>query len=322
MDILYFIIQQTLPVAIPLMIVALAGMFSEKSGTVNIALESIMMIGAFFGVLTFSIVMKLNINQQLIVIIGMIISGVFGLLFSLLLAYAAINMKSDQTIIGTAMNMLVPALILLVSKMFFGGDGVYNPEASVYILEVPLLSKIPLLGDLFFKKTYITVYIGLAIYIVATIFLNKTKFGLRMRACGEHPQAADSVGVNVKKMRYLGVMMSGLLAGVGGFFYAIGVTNSGINGYNGVAGYGFLAIAVMIFGQWKSSKVFFAALFFAFMQILGTSARLIPGLRELNLPSVYYTMLPYVVTLIVLMFTSKSSKAPKAAGQIYDVSKR
>ena len=226
-------------------------------------------------------------------------------------------MKADQTIVGTALNMLVPAVILLFSKMFFMSDGV-TTKTRFYIREVKGLSNIPVIGKLFFQNTYLSIYIGGLILIIATIVFYKTRFGLRLRACGEHPQAADSVGINVHRMRYAGVAISGILGGMGGFFYAVGVTDGNTNGHTGVAGFGFLALAVLIFGQWKPIQIMFAALFFAFLRTLAYSVALIPFLKSLNISQDYYKMLPYIATMIVLAFTSKRSRAPKAEGIPYD----
>ncbi len=321
MDIIYFLVQGTLPVTVPLLLVALGGMFSERSGVINIALEGIMLFGAFFGALTVLLIQNLGIHPQIILLIAMLVAAVAGLIYSLLLSYAAVNMKADQTITGTALNMLVPAGVLLFSKMKFNSDGI-TTAVRFFIDEVPKLGQIPVIGDLFFKKTYITVYIAILILIIVTIVLYKTKFGLRLRACGEHPQAADSVGINVYKMRYAGVSISGVLGGIGGFFYAVGIMSGNANGHTGVAGFGFLALAVMIFGQWNPIRIFLAALFFAFLRTLAYSVPLIPFLNNLSINSTYYKMLPYVATMVVLAFTSKKSRAPKAEGIPYDKSVR
>ena len=264
---------------------------------------------------------NISSNVQVVLLLGTVVAAIGGMLFSLLLSFAAINMKADQTITGTAMNMFVPALVLLLCKMTFNSDGV-TTSLKFYIKEVEGLSNIPLIGDLFFKNTYMTVYIGLVIIAVLTVVYYKTSFGLRLRACGEHPQAADSVGINVHVMRYAGVTISGFLAGVGGFYYAVGIMDANCNGHTGVAGFGFLALAVMIFGQWKPEKIVLAALFFAFLRTVAYSVPLIPFLHALNINSAYYKMLPYVVTMIVLAFTSKHSKAPKAEGIPYDKGQR
>jgi len=320
MNTFYYLVQNTLPVAIPLLLVALGGMFSERSGIINIALEGIMLFGAFFGCLSVYILQGFSMNPQVILMISMLVAAIAGVLFSLLLSFAAINMKADQTITGTALNMLVPAVILLFAKMRFSSDGI-TTDVNFYIKEIPGLSKIPVLGPLFFSNTYITVYLGLLFLLLSVIIFYFTKFGIRLRACGEHPQAADSVGIDVYFMRYCGVGISGILGGMGGFFYSVGVMDGNINGHTGVAGFGFLALAVMIFGQWKPLKIFVAALFFAFLRTLAYSVALIPFLNNLDINQTYYKMLPYVATMIALIFTSKKSRAPKAEGIPYDKSK-
>lgn len=321
MDVIFYLIQNTLPVAIPLLLVALGGMFSERSGVINIALEGIMLFGAFFGCLFVYFVQGTGLNPQVILLLAMLVAALAGVIFSLLLSFAAVSMKADQTITGTALNMIVPAMVLLFSKMSFNSDGI-TTNVKFYIQKVPVLGDIPVLGKLFFQKTYLTVYIGIAFLIIATIIFYKTRFGLRLRACGEHPQAADSVGINVYHMRYAGVTLSGLLGGIGGYFYSVGVMSGNINGHTGAAGFGFLALAVMIFGQWKPMKIFFAALFFAFLRTVAYSVSLIPFLNNLNINQTYYKMLPYIATMVVLAFTSKKSRAPKAEGIPYDKGKR
>lgn len=321
MDVVYYLIQGMLPVGIPLLLVAFGGMFSERSGIINLALEGIMLFGAFSGCLFVYFFGDISSNPQIVLLLGTLVAAAGGALYSVLLSFATITMKADQTITGTALNMLIPAFVLLICKMAFNSDGV-TTNLKFYISEVPVLSDIPVLGDILFKNTYMTVYIGLALAAVLTVVFYKTKFGLRLRSCGEHPQAADSVGINVYKMRYAGVTLSGILGGIGGFFYAVGVMDANCNGHTGVAGFGFLALAVMIFGQWKPEKIFFAALFFAFMRTLAYSIPLIPFLHDLGIDSAWYRMLPYIVTMIVLAFTSKNSRAPKAEGIPYDKGQR
>lgn len=321
MDILIYIIQNTLPVMIPLLLVALGGMFSERSGVINIALEGIMLIGAFVGTLIVYLVQSLDIDSQVILLMGMLAAAVAGIAYSLLLGVAAIHLKADQTISGTALNMFAPAVMLLVCKMAFMSDGV-TTNVAFYIQKIPVLGDIPLLGELFFQKTYLTVVIGLLILAIVTVVFYKTKFGLRLRACGEHPQAADSVGISVYKMRYAGVILSGILGGIGGFFYTVSIMDGNSNGNTGVAGFGFLALAVMIFGQWKPLTIFLAALFFAFLRTVAYSVPLIPFLAGLGIDSTVYKMLPYIATMVILAFTSKKSRAPKAEGIPYDKGQR
>lgn len=321
MNTIYYLIQNMLPVAISLLLVALGGMFSETGGIINIALEGIMLFGAYFAALFVYFVQDSGLNPQTILLLGMVVAAMAGLVYSLLLAFAAINMKADQVITGTSLNMMIPAAILLFSKMFFFSDGI-TTKINFYIRKVPVLGDIPIIGNMFFQRTYLTVVIGFAILIIATLVFYKTKFGLRLRACGEHPHAADSVGINVQRMRYAGTMISGILGGIGGFFYSVGIMDGNVNGHTGVAGFGFLALAVMIFGQWRPGRILFGALFFAFLRTLAYSVSLIPFLYNLGINQTYYRMMPYLATMVVLAFTSKKSRAPKAEGIPYDKSSR
>lgn len=321
MNTIYYLVQNMLPVAMSLLLVALGGMFSEIGGVINIALEGIMLFGAFFGALFVYFVQESGMNPQTVLLLGMLVAGVSGLIYSLLLSFASVTMSADQVITGTSLNMIIPAAILLFAKMFFTSDGI-TTNMSFYIKKVPVLGDIPVLGPLFFQRTYLTVLLSLILLIISFIIFYKTKFGLRLRACGEHPQAADSVGINVHKMRYAGTSISGVLGGIGGFFYAVGVMDGNVNGHTGVAGFGFLALAVMIFGQWKPLRIFLGAIFFAFLRTLAYSVSLIPFLNNLGINQNYYKMMPYLATMIVLAFTSKKSRAPKAEGIPYDKSQR
>ena len=313
MDAFYFLVQQTMFFMIPLLIVALGGMFSERSGVVNIALEGIMTIGAFCSILFINMFQDTMSGQPLLILAILIAAG-SGILFSLLHAFASINMKADQVISGTALNMFAPAFAIFAARQIQNVQQIQFNN-TFRIAEVPVLSKIPVIGDLFFKNTFITTYLGIIILIISAIVLYKTRFGLRLRACGEHPQAADSLGVNVKKIRYAGVIISGALGGIGGLVFVIPTSNN----FNAtVAGYGFLALAVLIFGQWNPMRILYASLFFGFMKAIAAAYSGIPVLNALNIPSNVYKMIPYIATLVVLAFTSKKSQAPRAAGVPYD----
>lgn len=315
MEILYFLVQQTMFFSIPLLIVALGGMFSERSGVVNIALDGIMIMGAFCGIF-FINRMQGSMSGQGLLILAILVSMASGMIFSVLHAYAAVNLRSDQVISGTALNMFAPAFAIYMARSL-QTNGVQQVQFTntFRIEKVPVLGDIPVLGDLFFRNCYITTYIGFAILVISAVVLYKTKFGLRLRACGEHPQAADSVGINVYRMRYAGVLISGALGGLGGLVFVI-PTSTNFNAT--VAGYGFLALAVLIFGQWKPVRVLLAALFFGLMKTLASAYSGIPFLASLSIPSDFYKMFPYVATLVVLAFTSKNSQAPKASGVPYD----
>ncbi len=317
MSVIYFIFQQTMLFTIPLMVVALGGMFSERSGVVNIALEGIMIMGAFVSILFLNLT-GTKLSGQLQLLIAIVISMVTGAVFSLTHAYAAINMKADQTISGTALNMFAPAFAIFVARVIQGVQQIQFSN-TFRIESVPVLGKIPVLGPLLFQNTYITTYLGILILILSTVVLYKTKFGLRLRACGEHPQAADAAGINVYRMQYAGVVISGALAGLGGLVFLV-PTSTNFNA--DVAGYGFLAIAVLIFGQWKPMKILGASLFFGLMKTIAAAYSGIPFLAGLGIPSYLYKMIPYIATMVVLMFTSKNSQAPRASGIPYDKGQR
>lgn len=322
------ILGSTIIFAIPLMLVALGGMFSERSGVINIALEGIMIIGALFGCLALR---SFNLsgfgveNPVLAMFIVILISALAGVVFSLLLAFAAINLKADQTIGGTALNMLAPAFAVMLSWAIQGqGNTTINIPSWVRMSESTfgLTETAGFWHNLIFKNLFLTTPIAIIILIISVIVLYKTKFGLRLRACGEHPQAADSVGINVYKMRYSGVIISGVLGGIGGIAYTIA---AGAGFQSAVAGYGFLALAVMIFGNWKPINIFFASMFFAFFKILGnysSSLSFLPEFSNIKDSNYIYLMVPYIVTLIVLVLTSKKSAAPKAEGIPYDKGQR
>ena len=315
LNIIYAIMRESLIFAIPLLLVALGGMFSEKSGVVNIALEGIMIIGAFCSIWFINIMQDKypTINPSVLLLMAGVIAIVAGMLFSTLLAVSAINFKADQTIGGTAINLLAPALVVYIARAV---QNVKNIQftANFAIQKVPLLGDIPALGDILFQKVNIMVYVGFVILMLAWVVIYKTKFGLRLSACGEHPSAADSVGINVYRMRWAGVIISGALGGLGGLVF---IVSSSVSFGGDVAGYGFLAIAVMIFGQWKPEKILLASLFFGLTKAFAYKYTLIPGLSSLNIGNLF-KMLPYIATMVVLVFTSKKSRAPKAEGIPYD----
>lgn len=319
MDVLYLVVQQTMFFSIPLLIVALGGMFTERGGVTNIALDGTMIMGAFASIY-FINQMQDSMSGQVLLILAILVAVVVGAVFSLLLAYSAVNMKADQIIGGTALNMFAPAFAIYVARMI-QADGVQQITFlnTFRIDSVPVLGDIPVIGSLFFKNAYITTYIGFIILIISVIVLYRTRFGLRLRACGEHPHAADSVGINVYRMRYAGVMVSGGLAGLGGLVFVI-PTSTNFNAT--VAGYGFLALAVMIFGQWKPIRILFAAFFFGLMKTIASAYSVIPVLATSNIPSDIYKMIPFIATLIVLAFSSKSSQAPRAVAVPYDKGSR
>jgi len=315
--VLYFLVQQTMFFSIPLLIVALGGMFCERSGVINIALEGIMIMGAFTGILFINVAQRF-IPGQGVLLLAVVVSMLTGAAVSLLHAYASINLKADQIISGTAINMLAPAVAIYIARLIRTVQQI--PFINQFRIDkVPLLGDIPFLGPLLFRNTYITTYLGFLIFALSAAVLYKTRFGLRMRSCGEHPQAADSAGINVYAMRYAGVMISGALAGLGGLVFVI-PTSTQFNAE--VSGYGFLALAVLIFGQWRPARIFAAAFFFGLMKAVSSSYSGITFMKAIPIPGYIYKMIPYIATLVVLAFSSKTSQAPKAEGIPYDKGRR
>ena len=323
------IISMTILFAVPLLLVAMGGMFSEHSGVINIALEGMMIIGALFACFTLQAFDKNGFgpaHPQLAMFIAILVAGGTGMIFSLLLGFAAINLKADQTIGGTALNQFAPAFAVVMTWAIQGQGltTIFIPNWVRITRETFGLAPVDgpsFWNNLIFKYFYLTTPVAIVLFIVAYIVMYKTRFGLRLRACGEHPQAADSVGINVYKMRYAGVLISGLLGGLGGIVY-ITASVSVWKFENGVSGFGFLALAVMIFGGWHPIKIALASLLFGFCRALGNVYSGFAFLTALNVPSVVYNMLPYIISLIVLAFTSKKSRAPKAEGIPYDKGSR
>ena len=304
------LIQYTLIFASVLLLVALGGCVSEHSGVINLGLEGIMVIGALGGAL----VMKFLPATGFVMFLCVLLAAVaFGVIYSSLLAVACINLKADQTIVGTALNMLGTALATVVVKSM---NTALNPDDHSSEIEYIKAKKAFLTNIGKFELNWFMI-VAVVLLIVVFVLLYKTKFGLRLRACGEHPQAAASVGINVFTMRWAGVLLSGLLGGIGG----ITSITAGVSTWkfeNGVAGFGFLALAVMIFGAWDPFRIAGAALIFGLFRALGNVYNGFDFLKNLPIPSAVYNMLPYIVCLIVLAFTSKKSRAPKAEGIPYD----
>lgn len=321
LNLLYFLVPLIIASMVPLAIVALGGLFSESTGVINIALEGIMIMGAFVGIVIMRLLVlneNITIGLQWIAALGLLIGAIFGALYAALHAFAAINMKSNQIISATALNLFAPALSVFVARFYFGTSNL-NLGGNYLIRSVPLLSSIPVLGRLFFTNVFLSTYIGIGIFTVAIVILFKTRLGLRMRSCGENPHAADALGINIYKIRYTGVLISGALAGMGGVIFVLSFATR----FSGtVSGFGFLALAVMIFGQWNPKKILMAALFFATIRVVSSAYAGIPILQDFNVPVEIYQMLPYLATLVVLAFASKNSRAPKAIGEPFDQGKR
>ena len=310
------LIQYTLIFSSVLVLVALGGCFSEHSGVINLGLEGIMVIGALGGALMMRYA-PAGISAFGMVMLVLLAAILSGMLYSCLLAVASINFKADQTIVGTAMNMLAAALATVIVKSINVAENPDNVSSTVQYVRAKKALIVNVGGFQFNWFMLVAVILLFASHFI----LYKTRFGLRLMACGEHPAAADSVGINVKLMRWSGVLISGILGGLGGIVYI----TAGVSEWKfetGVAGFGFLALAVMIFGQWKPVNIAGAALLFGFFRALSNVYSGFPFLAALKIPGSIYNMMPYLISLIVLALTSKNSRAPKAEGIPYDKSRR
>jgi len=313
-DSLVRIFPYAIAFTMPLLATALGALYSERSGVVNIGLEGLMVVGNFTAAVVIS---RLQPTMgQAAIWVGLAFAMLAGLLFAVLHAIASINLKANQVISGTAINMVAGAITVFLARTFTGSGNIHITLGFVPF-DVPLLCKIPVVGPLFFTKTYATTWLLLAILAFSWFLLYKTPFGLRLRSCGEHPQTADAAGINVYRMRYAGVLISGALAGLGGGIMLVTFAGE----FNGsVAGLGFLALAALIFGNWKPLGILGATFFFGFASTIANVSQVVPALTKV--PGLVLKAFPYVVTLLALVAFSKTNQAPKADGEIYDAGKR
>ena len=316
LGIIALLVSSTLIYSAPLIYTALGGVFSERSGIVNVGLEGIMVIGAFS-----SVMFNLTFADQLgswTPWLALLAAGLFGSIFSLIHALATVNLRADHIISGTVLNLVAPSLGIFLTRVFFSGKGQTEMiRKSFGYFNFPVLAKIPVIGQIFFTKTSLPAYVGIGIAIIAWILIYKTSFGLRLRSVGEHPQAADTLGINVYKIRYIGVLLSGFLGGIGGGVLAQSISMN--FSHVTVAGQGFMAMAAMIFGKWNPIGAMAAALFFGFAQSLAVVGSQIPIIS--SIPSVFLQIAPYIITIIVLVGFVGQSRGPAAGGKNYIKSK-
>ena len=311
-DVITSIVPSAIAYTMPLLMGALGGLYSERSGVTNLCIEGLMLFGVFSSAAT---IVKLQaipgFSFTLAIIIGIVVAMAASMLLSVLHAIAAINLRANQVISGTAINMLSTAVTLFLAQTITGSGNI-TIVRGVLRQDIPVLSRIPVIGQLLFHNTYWTTWLCLLLWGVSWFILYKTSFGLRLRACGEHPSAVASAGVNVHRMRYIGVLASGLLSGLGGA--CILVTYAGeYNAGSGINGLGFLAIAALIFGQWKPLGILGSTFFFGLCMTIANMGKVFPVFQ--NIPAGYLGMFPYVATLIALVFSSRRSAAPLASGE-------
>ncbi|MER2089063.1 MAG: ABC transporter permease [Sporosarcina sp.] len=311
LEILYFIVPITISYAAPLIFTAIGGVFSERSGVVNIGLEGLMVMGAFIGIL-FNLFYADTFGAWtpwLALLVAMIVSAIFSIMH----AVASITFRADQVVSGVAINMLGIAIALFSVKLIYGKGQTDFIQHSIPRFNVPILHEIPFIGPLFFTGIYGSSILAIGLAFLAWFIIYKTPFGLRLRSVGEHPMAADTMGINVTKIRYIAVIISGGLAGIGGAIYSQTMTND--FSHATINGQGFMALAAMIFGKWHPIGAMGAALFFGFAQALAISSSSISFME--NVPSVYLYILPYALTILALAGFIGRANAPKASGQPY-----
>lgn len=310
-SILQILVTSSLMYSTPLILTAIAGTFSERSGVVNIGLEGIMVMGAF-GAAVFNLSFYETFGDAT-PWVATLFAGVIGLLFSILHAVATVNLRADHVVSGTALNLLAPGLAVFLVRVLYGKAQTGPLSESFGIISIPILKDIPVLGEIFFTNVTPLGYIAILIGIIGWIVLFKTPFGLRLRSVGEHPVAAETVGINVYFYKYAGVLISGFLGGMGGAIQAQAISNE--FGPLVISGQGFMAMAAMIFGKWNPIGVTFAAIFFGFAQSLSRVGHYIPIIQDV--PVIFLQVLPYVLTIIILVLFIGKSEAPNALGRPY-----
>ncbi|MCU9612042.1 ABC transporter permease [Caldibacillus lycopersici] len=311
LDTIAFVFYNALFYAAPLIFTGLGAVFTERSGVTNIGLEGIMQVGAFTAIL-FNLFYA-DVFGSMTIWTAILVSMVVSAIFSLLLAVASITFRADQIISGTALNMLAAGLTIFLVKMIFGKGQTDMATEINSRFNVPVLKDIPVIGPIFFQNVYITSYLAILAAIIGWVIIYKTPFGLRLRAVGEHPMAADTMGINVNRMRYIAVMISGGLGGIGGAIFAQSFSMD--YSHSTISGQGFMAIAAMIFGKWNPLGMMGAAIFFGFAQSLSTIGSNLPVIKDI--PNVYLFILPYVLTVFAIAGFIGKSVAPKAINTPY-----
>ncbi|MFS8650839.1 MAG: ABC transporter permease [Caldibacillus sp.] len=311
-ELIAYIFYNALFFATPLIFTGLGTTFSERSGVTNMGVEGGMQIGAFTAII--SNLLLADTFGGMTPWISILIAMVIGVVFSLLLAVFSVTFRADQIIIGTAMNMLAAGgTIFLVKKMFEGKGQTPFISETIHRYNIPVLRDIPIIGKIFFENVYITSVLAVIVAILGWVIMYKTPFGLRLRAVGEHPMAADTMGINVNRMRYIAVMISGGLSGIGGAILAQTISLQFT--HSTISGQGFMSIAAMIFGKWHPLGMMGAAIFFGFANSLSAIGPSLPLVK--NVPQVYLYILPYVLTILAVAGFIGKSQAPKALNRPY-----
>lgn len=314
------IIIDGLSFSLPLFIMAIGGIYSERSGIVNLALEGLQGFGAFTGALV-AVLISQAVGGEVAYYNAIFFAMLGGALYSLLHALLCIRFKANQVISGVVLNILAMALTAFLTKYL--NRLIFHAASDKFVLgvstrfSIPVLSELPFIGA-FFKNLYPFEIIIIIIAIIFTYILEKTEFGMNLRACGDNPHAVDAAGIEVSKVRVIAIMISGALSGLAGICFAYSISANFSSGI--YMGYGYLAIAALIFGNWNILPTLFSCIFFGFARSGGYLL-----VKKLEMPSAYSDLvmiLPYVLTLFLLIFFSKYNHSPKALGEIYDKGKR
>lgn len=296
------VLSATIRMAVPLLLVAIAEMFSERAGLVNIGLDGLMSVGALGGFLAG----YFSGN----VWIGVLVGAVCGIVFNLIYAYCTVTLCVDQTVTGMAINILCPAVATFVYKVAFGDSSSLVQGNLMGSLSIPLLCDIPVIGPAFFQQTPLA-YIAYLLVPLSAFYMNRTRSGLAFRSVGENPHASETLGINVVRTKYIACVVCGALAGIGGAFLTLCYTSTYADGV--VAGRGFIALSAVIFGRWLPSGVLSACLLFGFCDAL----QIVLQIYAQGVPYQFFQMIPYVFTLVALIIMGSKSSGPKANGQPY-----
>ena len=290
----------TLRMAVPLVIASIGSVLCERSGIINLGIEGMMLVGAFGAVAG----AYATGSPWLGVLTGILVGGVFGLIHAVL----CIKFRTNQAVSGVGINIFASGLTIVLCRAIWDSDGSSGTVEQVSNITIPLLNKIPVVGELFTNQSPF-LYITAIIVVVSWYIMYKSNIGLRLRTIGDHPKAAATAGVNVTKYRYICVILCGMLCGLAGAYLSVDQSNLFVKEM--VAGRGFMALAATIFGGWNPAGSFFASLLFAFAQAIRINI-------EMALPQRILQMVPYLLTLVVLIIFGRKSQGPKAAGDIKD----
>ena len=292
----------TVRMAVPLIFIATAELYSERAGMVNIGLEGLAAIGSLVGFLMCYITGSAWI--------GILCGALAGILVNMIYAFATVTLCANHTVYGMAINIFAPALASFINRIYFGAGSQLNQIKLMDTVNIPGLKDIPFIGSLLFNQTPM-VYLAFALVIFTSIFFNRTKAGLNYKAVGEHPKAAATLGIPVIRIKYLSCVICGALCGIGGAYLTTCYSNTFPEG--NIAGRGFIGLAAVIFGRWSAAGVMLACLFFGFCDALQIRLQVM----SIGIPYQFFQMIPYVATIIVLSILGGKKSGPAAKGQPY-----